>query len=484
MKYPPPPNYYYATILNVLGLGLLLWMLLLLSHKCKSSAISKACQIILLGFLLFPMEALRLETSQYFPVLQDVLAHKTGSRAIAVGVFICIAMAMLVAFMCWRTKVVTAMRFVLLVLFPLVPMNLGQAVWRAVNYDAREFLDKPSQTPLNPSSRVDLRAVWIIFDELDQRLVFDERPDGINLPEFDWVKAHGVCASNAHPPRDHIMESLIMGKSAEQVVFNGPDDLQIVDSTVRVSWKDQPSIFSRALALGYNTALVGWYHPYCRVLGPVLTRCYWCEMPMQYNSLGTGISELLVNQLRSLFETNRLSPFGQALPIRAQAEHYRLLMDEALDVAADPSLGLILIHLPVPHDPYFYNRRTRQFDLVNSPATGYLDSLELADISLGAIRKSMENHGLWDCTTVLVSSDHSLRSVQAFGGKRDRRVPFLLKLAKQHSGLRYDSSFNTIVTQDLLLSVLRQEIPSPDDVLAWLDRHRDEDDAHRGGLVQ
>src|SRR2546425_7901138 len=35
------------------------------------------------------------------------------------------------------------------------------------------------------------------------------------------------------------------------------------------------NLFRRARALGYDTALIGWYHPYCRVLGSDLTRCYW-----------------------------------------------------------------------------------------------------------------------------------------------------------------------------------------------------------------
>jgi cytochrome b561 len=34
------------------------------------------------------------------------------------------------------------------------------------------------------------------------------------------------------------------------------------------------------LALVFNTALLGWYHPYCRVLGASLNFCAWHDGPL------------------------------------------------------------------------------------------------------------------------------------------------------------------------------------------------------------
>jgi hypothetical protein len=48
----------------------------------------------------------------------------------------------------------------------------------------------------------------------------------------------------------------------------------------------------------------------------------------------------------------------------------------------------------------------------------------------------------------------------------------LLKLKGQRAGVIYQPSFNTVLSQDLLLALLRGELSSPPDVTAWLDRHR------------
>jgi hypothetical protein len=83
----------------------------------------------------------------------------------------------------------------------------------------------------------------------------------------------------------------------------------------------------------------------------------------------------------------------------------------------------------------------------------------------------MESAGNWDSTTVLLSSDHPYREAKSLDGKSDLRVPFLLKLAGQSEGLSYSAEFNTILTHDLLLAILKGEL-STAEVVPWLDQHR------------
>jgi hypothetical protein len=40
------------------------------------------------------------------------------------------------------------------------------------------------------------------------------------------------------------------------------------------NWRGEPNVFRRARELGVNAAAVGWHHPYCRVLGDSLARCF------------------------------------------------------------------------------------------------------------------------------------------------------------------------------------------------------------------
>jgi arylsulfatase A-like enzyme len=179
-----------------------------------------------------------------------------------------------------------------------------------------------------------------------------------------------------------------------------------------------------------------------------------------------------MNQPRSLFETNLLSVFGQSLSTQARVTNYLELLAEANRFATDARIGLTFIHFQPPHGPHSYNRFTKKFDLGNSPIGGYLDSLALADRSLGDFRRSLEEAGLWDQTTILVSSDHWYRTALELDGKFDRRVPFLLKFAGQKEGMVYDPVFNTLGSSELLLSVLRGDIKDIGGVSRWLDGHK------------
>jgi arylsulfatase A-like enzyme len=110
--------------------------------------------------------------------------------------------------------------------------------------------------------------------------------------------------------------------------------------------------------------------------------------------------------------------------------------------------------------------------LGNSPIRGYVDSLALLDRSVGELRHTMENSGVWESTTVLITSDHPYREAEQLDGKSDPRIPYVVKLAEQKEAVAYTPRFNTVLTADLLLAVLRGEITDPASLTAWLDRNR------------
>jgi hypothetical protein len=148
-------------------------------------------------------------------------------------------------------------------------------------------------------------------------------------------------------------------------------------------------------------------------------------------------------------------------------------------VARDPSVQLTFLHFHGSHVPYVYDRFARQFSTTDPDGRGYnpkhyMDGLALADRSLGRLRTTLEQAHSWDATTVLLSSDHWYRESQALDGKTDKRVPFLLKMAGQTAPVQCDTPFNTTITQGLVVAILRKEVVSPQDVLEWLDRHRND----------
>jgi hypothetical protein len=96
----------------------------------------------------------------------------------------------------------------------------------------------------------------------------------------------------------------------------------------------------------------------------------------------------------------------------------------------------------------------------------------------------MEAAGLWDASIVIVSSDHWWRAIHrgdwgltpeeelVFADERDRRIPFLLKLANQHETSVYPRAFNTLLVHDLILDLLTGGGATPASVADWLDERR------------
>lgn len=111
------------------------------------------------------------------------------------------------------------------------------------------------------------------------------------------------------------------------------------------------------------------------------------------------------------------------------------------------------------------------------------DNLQLADKALTQLRAAMEKANLWDSTTILISSDHSLRYTDdadpggskstSFlpAGSEQPLAPFLLKLAGQRTGESYRPPFNAVLTKDLVLSILAGEVSTSSQVAQWLDHN-------------
>jgi hypothetical protein len=283
------------------------------------------------------------------------------------------------------------------------------------------------------------------------------------------------------------LPSLINGRIVSDARPAGANELLVTYAGPGgpVPWSTQPTVFSRARDAGFNTALVGWWHPYCRVLGNSLTFC--SQSFAGYSEPGSTLPVLLVDEFRRLVGAfpvvGRLLLSERENEIRQARGMYVRTLQDAEKVAVDPAFGLVFIHWPVPHSPFIYSRSRNDFALDGSGT--YLDNLVLADRTLGEVRRAMESAGTWEDTTVLISSDHGLRPfiedlLPAWGGRRltaphggtDRRVPFIMKLPHQGQAVAYDAPFNTVLSCDLVLALLRGELSSTANVIQRMDQHR------------
>jgi hypothetical protein len=168
---------------------------------------------------------------------------------------------------------------------------------------------------------------------------------------------------------------------------------------------------------------------------------------------------------------------------RHQEQLFLRIREKALAAVADPSLDLILIHWPTPHPFGIYNRLLGELSVTYSGS--YLDNLALADRTLGEVRRVLDQAGLADKTHLLVSSDHPFRPEiwrggsgwadeveQAVGGRESSTIPYLVKVAGSGDSVAGEDPFNSLITKDLILALLRSEIDRNSAVGTWIEARR------------
>ena len=482
MKAPPSRAAYAAAMVNVVLVGALVLGAITVARRARRPW-SQLAQGVVLAVALIPVYAFVEILTVYVPPIGDPL--KNLLRAAGPAVIPC-GLALLAVTLVWRHAIARLGAAVLLILFPFVPLTFFNAARMMIGRDPAPFRDPPPAARL-AGHAPPRRVLWMVFDEWDQSVAFSRRDPGLALPEFEAFRSRALYALNAYPPAGETGRSipaLVTGRLVKKVqpVDTNTVLLTFADQSAGVSWSTQPNVFSRARAAGFNTAVAGWSLAYCRALGRDLSACHWEVLNLPSNSLGQSFPEILLNQNRNHFETQFRSLWGRSLSTTGHSRAYTAVLEQALRYIADPGLGLVMVHLPIPHPPYFYSRATRRFDLrrpfllgaLRPFREGYPDALELADRSLATVRESMQRAGAWENTTILLSSDHSHRQSQIFTGlpERDHRVPFLLKLAGQNQGLVYEGEFNTVLSSELLLAVLNGEVSTAVEAAAWLDRRR------------
>jgi hypothetical protein len=200
-------------------------------------------------------------------------------------------------------------------------------------------------------------------------------------------------------------------------------------------------------------------------------------MAMDFNG-GASFGELLAEmpryslgmELDSRYEITRVLPslFGQPIGTQRTVQAFQRIKSEALDRAVDNGIGLVYTHFPTPHSPFIYDSKAQNFDLNTYKPSGYLQNLALVDRTVAELRQRLESAGLWDSTTVLLMSDHSFRESGHVDGKTDPRTPFILKMAGSHEAVQLDFPFNTLLTKELVLAILRKEVSTAREAAQWI----------------
>jgi hypothetical protein len=452
------------------------------------------------GFLLalmFPLESVR----QYWNTEGAAYDLATNIVIICIEAILASGVALALA---GNPRVVRAARRITLVLTLLFPSLLIDFTWgRPTAEPESAFRPKPP-APMLARHGSGHRVLWVVFDEFDQRLAFDLRRPKVDLPELDRLRAESFTASAAEQTAGWTtlaIPSLISVKlfSRADLVDASTLRVYLADSKNGVSWRDEPNVFKRARAAGFNAALIGWHHPYCRVLGDELVNCV--EVPSGYPTAAllreTSVDEagparsipfLFALQGTSLADIFRrgTSESGSAggrdryVQGRQQKQYFRI-RDLVYSMAADPRIDLLFAHFPIPHLFAIYDAKRGDFSLDSS--LSYTDNLALADRTVGELRRALEQSGQWDSTTIIITSDHGLRPEvwrgrmgwtseleQLTGGKQSPLVPLIVKVAGAHDAMAFDRSFSSVVESEIVFAALQGRLHSAFDVAALIGR--------------
>ena len=449
---------------NLFWLTLVAWVIIRMLHRRQSRRLHFACHCLFFAMLLRPLNFCRVH-------ILSLTAHQV--IAFVKQPIVTVGVLALGALVLWQhRRVAWVMAVALGLLSPLALLILVKLVLLSLHLQSMALPASGVLSPAAPVRAGQPRVVWIIFDETDQRLAFEQRPAGLDLPEFDRLRHESLCATNAYAPGDstaYSMPALTIGQRVSAVSVKRASDLALTleDSGKVVLWSKAPSVFSAARELSVNTGLVGWYHPYNRVLASSLNYCRWYPWPGFGPAEAPKFGDALVSQMGW---TPRSLEFKQLYvnACRASATDGRFL-------ATNQTYGLVLLHLPPPHWPGVYLPARGEFTTEPMPLTeGYFNNLALADRELGELRRAMEQCGQWSKTWLLLSADHSWRNAESYDGKRDLRVPFLLKAPASGEPITYSPRMNTVLTHDLILAILGGAVKGEQDAVGWLDAHRSE----------
>jgi hypothetical protein len=489
MASEPDRSHYLAALAGMTALGIGAWIVITLARRAPSAWAWRAVRWATVVAMVIPLNALRIVVSDEFPwlyaYLRQPLVGQVGVSGVAAVAGLLTAGVLAVAWR-FRTRIVRLPSLTVIVLFPLLPVTAGHALWRALHSTAplgppvRE--ERSNVSSGGTGHRPGPRVVWVLFDEWDYRLTFEARPAGLELPELDRWRRASLFATGAFPPSDQTITSvsaLLTGMVIARVTRLNRSQALLVPAGAEppVAWSEAPSVFRDALEMGAPAAVVGWALPYCRLYGRDLAECAWWETSIRRISKGDTTGAIAVAQLRSTVETAVFSPFRQSAVARHHYRTWRAMLEAAVQAVSNPSLRLVFIHLPVPHAPYFYDRATGRFDRGNSLAQGYVDHLVLVDHSVKQLRRALEAAGLEQRTAVLLTSDHSFRSARALGAVPDRRVPYLLRLGG--AAVEYRRTFDTVLTRGLVGAILRGEVTDTAQAALWLDRRGSEEQISR-----
>ncbi len=464
------PDVVAALINTVLLAGCFIVAAWVLSRATRGRALKEFGVVFALGF------AILTAAYRIWDLRPLALLDSAPSWLVPVGLVLGIIALLLLYRM--RRPLAGASRVILLVLFPVVVMMMAQSVGILITQGDQAhtgaisiFEDSENETGGGRVTRERphvTRVVWLIFDELDQRAAFCERPAEVSLPSLDRLREEAVYATAAYPPAgstDASLPAMTTGRMVEDVPSATLYELHLLfeGASSVTRWRDADHVFRMAADRGFRVAAGGYFAPYNHVFETDIHRY-----------LPGWIGERTVPEaMRG--QAFDLIPGLDTATLRAIEKH-RVLEDATLRAVTNPGLDLVFAHFMIPHAPWIYDSDRGELDYrvtARCDVAGYLDNVRLVDRVLSRIDAQMAEGGKMENTALIVTSDHWWRDADGRYDTIDHRVPFLLRMPGQRTGIPVDIPWNTALGYHLVLDILDGKIRDGVEAAQWIHDHAD-----------
>lgn len=322
------------------------------------------------------------------------------------------------------------------------------------------------------------RIVWLLFDEMSQDQLFDHRWPGLEMPNFDRLREKSATFGNVTPDgyyTEEVLPSLLLGQPVTAIKSSVVGEL-FVRHRRGAAWRafdGNSTLFADAQRLRQTTGLVGTYNPYCRLLAQQLDSC-WTQLLLFDDHLA-GQKSTFVNVVAPMTAAWRRTFHLPVEHTPTNTEKFDAMMIAAQNLIRNEDIDFVFIHLPIPHPPGTYDRRTGRIVAAGS----YLDNMALSDKTLGTLQAALAQTSSAAMTTLIVSSDHSWRvplwrnaigwtaeDEKASQGRFDSRPMLMVHLAGETTPLTMDRAFPALAEHDLVERLFAGPL-TDDELLKW-----------------
>jgi len=239
----------------------------------------------------------------------------------------------------------------------------------------------------------------------------------------------------------------------------------------RVMTSDAPSLFGMARDQGYNTAVMGVYLPYRKILGSQVDCC----REYAYEPKGDDFLEAVLYRAfdNIKFWRDPLSRYvwRNTFP-KVRSEYWFEMNNQCRDDVLNlidtwPDNTFAFIHWPFPHHPFIFNADGSYHGPFHGtePRIGTPDEydrhLQFLDRLIGRVIGALKASGKFEQSLIVITSDHSWREDPDPSFRQEPewecRVPLVIKLPGQQSGMVIDDELRTNRLQPLFEAVFAGE---------------------------